>query len=179
MRAAASAVRCSHDSYLDLSRRRVGFPGRRTRTEIRHAVPWSGLAGSAKTLRLRDRPLGSWEGPLEPGISPGWSFLTVSGFLSKGSFMSAPRETAPVHHLVINGESVETERYEEVRSPYDGSLIARVGLAGPAELERAIDSGMKAFDATRAMPRHARRRILRAIVGAIRAEHEDLARTLA
>src|SRR2546426_4773236 len=89
------------------------------------------------------------------------------------------QESVLTKGLLIGGESVETERHEEVRSPYDGSLIARVGLAGAAELERAIDSGMMAFKATRAMPRHARRRVLRGIADAIRAEREDLARTIA
>ena len=81
--------------------------------------------------------------------------------------------------LVIGGESVVTDRIEEVTSPYDGALVSRVCLAGKAEFERAAASAQKAFEATRAMPRHARRRVLRAIADRLRGDREGLARTIA
>lgn len=81
--------------------------------------------------------------------------------------------------LLIGGESVATGRAAEVRSPYDGALAGRVCLAGTAEIERAIVSGQDGAIAMRAMPRHARRKILRGIADGVRAAREDFARTIA
>lgn len=81
--------------------------------------------------------------------------------------------------LLIGGEIVATGRIAEVRSPYDDALVGRVCLAGPDEIERAIGSGLDATHTMRAMPRHARRRILRGIADGVRAAREDFARTIA
>ena len=81
--------------------------------------------------------------------------------------------------LLIGGESVTTARVAEVRSPYDGALAGRACLAGAAEIERAIVSGMDGAIAMRAMPRHARRRILRALADGLRGGRESFARTIA
>ena len=92
--------------------------------------------------------------------------------------MTAPRTDEPLG-LLIGGESTTTARVAEVRSPFDGSLAGRVWLAGRAEIERAIVTGQDAAVTMRAMPRHARRRILRGIADGLRAGREPFARTIA
>ena len=89
------------------------------------------------------------------------------------------RFEASAFGLVIGGEVVRTGRTLEVRSPFDGALAGRACLAGAAEIERATVSGMDAAAAMRAMPRHARRRILRGIADGLRAQRESYARTIA
>jgi glyceraldehyde-3-phosphate dehydrogenase (NADP+) len=81
--------------------------------------------------------------------------------------------------LLIGGEHSTTGRSADVRAPYDDSLVGRVSLAGPAEIERAIVSGLEGAAAMRAMPRHARRTILRGIADGLRADREGYARTIA
>src|SRR5207247_10272179 len=100
----------------------------------------------------------------------------VGRALGKDSSMPGAEQTLGIRPLVIGGESVVTDRIEDVTSPYDGSVIARVCLAGEAELERAVLSAQQAFETTRVMPRHATRRILRGVADRIRAGREAAAR---
>ncbi len=84
-------------------------------------------------------------------------------------------ETAKTYPLLINGQKVGSDRIDEVRSPWDGSLVGTVNLATEAEVEMAIRSGAKAAAAARDLPRHERRRLLREIAAGLRAE-KDLSR---
>src|SRR5712691_11752644 len=93
--------------------------------------------------------------------------------------MGATNGADEIHALVIGGERVETATHEEVRSPYDGSIVGRACLAGKEEVERAIAAGVEGFETMRVMPRHARRKILRGVADGIRADREAFARTLA
>ena len=69
--------------------------------------------------------------------------------------------------LRIGGEEVETGEWIEVRSPQTGELLARVGKAGPAEIERAIAAAVQGFAETRRLPAHRRAEVLRAIAAAV------------
>jgi succinate-semialdehyde dehydrogenase / glutarate-semialdehyde dehydrogenase len=48
--------------------------------------------------------------------------------------------TASELKLLLDGEWLETGRWIEVRSPYDGSVVARVPQAGADEARRAVDA---------------------------------------
>jgi glyceraldehyde-3-phosphate dehydrogenase (NADP+) len=67
----------------------------------------------------------------------------------------------------------------EVRSPYDGELVAVVHRAGPAEIEAAIAGAARAFETTRKLPSWQRAEILDRIADGIEAAREDFARTIA
>jgi acyl-CoA reductase-like NAD-dependent aldehyde dehydrogenase len=81
--------------------------------------------------------------------------------------------------IVLGGEVVETGETYEVRSPFDGSLVAVVHRAGPAEVERAIAGAAEAFETTRHLPSWQREQVLEAIAAGIAARREELARTIA
>src|SRR5687768_257552 len=60
----------------------------------------------------------------------------------------------------VAGSPRETAQVELVKSPYDGSPVAEVCLAGPAEMEAAIAAAEPAFADTRRLPVHERARLL-------------------
>src|SRR5262245_51903233 len=93
--------------------------------------------------------------------------------------MSATSEAMKTQGLLIGGQKIGTDRIDEVLSPYDGALVGTVCLGGPYELEKAIVSGLEGAKASRALPRHERRRVLREIAAGIRADRDALARTIA
>jgi glyceraldehyde-3-phosphate dehydrogenase (NADP+) len=74
---------------------------------------------------------------------------------------------------------VKTGDTFEVKSPFDGSLVAVVHRAGPAEIERAIADATTAFAVTRKLPSWKRAEILNAIAAKIDERREDLAQTIA
>ncbi len=80
---------------------------------------------------------------------------------------------------LVAGTWTTTPAARPVRSPHDGSTVAEVCLAGPAELERAAAGAVSAFRATRSLPAHRRSEILRAASAALLAGREDFARTIA
>ena len=67
----------------------------------------------------------------------------------------------------------------EIRSPWDGSPVAIVHRAGPAEVERAIAAAVEAFEETRRLPSWRRAEVLLAIAAGIAERREELARTIA
>jgi acyl-CoA reductase-like NAD-dependent aldehyde dehydrogenase len=81
--------------------------------------------------------------------------------------------------ILLGGEALRTGHTFEVRSPYDGSLVAVVHRAGPAEIERAIAYAADAFTITRKLPSWKRAAILEAIGATIGQQREDLAQTIA
>ena len=53
---------------------------------------------------------------------------------------------------LVGGREIQTGEINEVRSPFDRSLVALVHRAGPREIERAIADADAAFRVTRALP---------------------------
>jgi len=80
--------------------------------------------------------------------------------------------------LYLAGQRVTTERALEVRDAWSGRVAARVSLAGPAELERAIQSCVAAAPAMRATKPYERAALLAACARAFTARSEELAHTL-
>jgi glyceraldehyde-3-phosphate dehydrogenase (NADP+) len=81
--------------------------------------------------------------------------------------------------IVLGGQTVSTGSPFEVRSPYDGALIARVHRGGPPEIEAAIAKAAGAFEATRHLPSWKRSQVLETISAAIAARRAELATTIA
>ncbi len=80
--------------------------------------------------------------------------------------------------LFLAGTLRETGSSVEVRSPYDGTLVARVSAAGPPEYEEAARACVAAAPVVAALPLHERARILRQVGGALREQREAFATCL-
>lgn len=83
------------------------------------------------------------------------------------------------HGFLLDGKWLLEGAPFDVRSPYDGSVIATTFRPGPEHIEAAIRAAERAFEATRKMGAYERQRILRAIAEGITARREELARTIA
>lgn len=81
--------------------------------------------------------------------------------------------------LLLRGARVETGRTLDVRSPYDGSLVATVHNAGPEEIEQALAAADEAFAVTRRMPAWKRAGILEWVAGAVAQRRDEFAETIA
>jgi glyceraldehyde-3-phosphate dehydrogenase (NADP+) len=67
----------------------------------------------------------------------------------------------------------------EIRSPYDGSVVGQVTLASRAQVVRAIDDAVRAAPAAAALPSHARAAALGRIRACVVERKEEMARLLA
>ncbi len=81
--------------------------------------------------------------------------------------------------ILLQGARIETGATFDVRSPFDGSLVATVHSAGPAEIERAIAAAARAFETTRRIPAWKRSAILEWIAAAVAARRDEFAETIA
>src|SRR5256885_8692492 len=88
---------------------------------------------------------------------------------------------APVatHGFFVDGRWQQEGDIVEIRSPYDGNLVARVAQGRKQHAEAAIAASVKAFGTTRRLPAFERQRILRQIVAFMTERKEEFARTLA
>ena len=88
---------------------------------------------------------------------------------------------APVatHGFFVDGRWQQEGDIVEIRSPYDGTLVARVAQGRKEHAEAAIAAAVKAFGTTRRLPAFERQRILRQIVAFMIERKEEFARTLA
>ncbi len=78
--------------------------------------------------------------------------------------------------LFIDGEWIETDEWLDVRSPYDGSLVARVARGGADETRRAIDAAARAMEEP--LPAHKRAEILVRVAGALGRRADEAARLI-
>lgn len=81
--------------------------------------------------------------------------------------------------ILIDGAAENTGATFEVRSPYDGSLVAVVHYARPADIQRAIAHAASAFPVTRKVPSWKRAAILEQVASTMAARREELAQTIA
>ncbi len=81
-------------------------------------------------------------------------------------------------HPLIGGRRIPCERQEPVRDPYTGEVIARVGQAGPAEIEAALQAAIDAARVIGEMPRHRRAELLGGIAAGLRRDREGIARLI-
>jgi acyl-CoA reductase-like NAD-dependent aldehyde dehydrogenase len=83
--------------------------------------------------------------------------------------------TLPLH---LAGRPHETGRTLDVRDKFTGAVAARVALAGPAELERAIAAAADAAPALRAVPPYERAAVLARCAARFQERAEELAQAL-
>jgi len=88
---------------------------------------------------------------------------------------------APVatHGFFVDGRWQQDGDLIEIRSPFDGSLIARITQGRKEHAEAAIASTVKAFGTTRRLPAFERQRVLRQISAFMTERKEEFSRTLA
>ncbi|MCX5800601.1 MAG: aldehyde dehydrogenase family protein [Candidatus Eisenbacteria bacterium] len=80
--------------------------------------------------------------------------------------------------FLLGGKWVATDDILEVRSPYDGLLVARVSRASSVHMEEAASLAAKAFNVTRTLTCHERSTILEAVSATIARRAEELANVL-
>lgn len=78
---------------------------------------------------------------------------------------------------LIDGDDVTTDEDREVRSPYDGSVVGRVPVCGPGEIDRAVAAAL-ARHRRGAPPAHERARILDDAARLVEERCEDFARSI-
>ncbi|HEX8959071.1 MAG TPA: aldehyde dehydrogenase family protein, partial [Solirubrobacterales bacterium] len=82
------------------------------------------------------------------------------------------------HKLLAAGEWVETGRWAEVRSPYDGTVVGRVAEGDSALVDRAARAARRAFEAGD-FPRHERAAVLDRAAELAAGRIDELALTIA
>src|SRR6185295_8823224 len=80
--------------------------------------------------------------------------------------------------LLIGNEWVDGPGTISVRSPHTGEVVGEVAKAGPAEMERAVQSAVKGFEATRKLSSSRRAEILLKAAAGLAARKEEMARTI-
>jgi acyl-CoA reductase-like NAD-dependent aldehyde dehydrogenase len=78
--------------------------------------------------------------------------------------------------LLVGGESIETGRWVDVRSPYSGELVGRIASGGADEARAAVDAAAQAAADPR--PAHERAAILERVADGIAADAETFAQAI-
>ncbi len=81
------------------------------------------------------------------------------------------------HKLLLAGEWIETGAWDEVRSPYDNSLIARVAQGDEALVDRAVRAAHQVFSEG-GLPQYKRAEILDRAAALAAERQDDLAETI-
>jgi acyl-CoA reductase-like NAD-dependent aldehyde dehydrogenase len=82
------------------------------------------------------------------------------------------------HKLLVAGEPIETGDWDEVRSPYDGTVVGRVSQGDSALVDRAVRLAHAAFERG-GFPQHERAKVLDRAAEIVRERVPDLALTIA
>ena len=80
--------------------------------------------------------------------------------------------------FLLDGKWLEEGEEVEIRSPWDGSVIARVFQGTRSHADAAIRAAVKAFGTTRRLPAFERQRVLRRVAEAVAERKPEFARTL-
>ncbi|HTU99997.1 MAG TPA: aldehyde dehydrogenase family protein [Luteitalea sp.] len=86
--------------------------------------------------------------------------------------------TEVVRPLFLAGHDRHSAETAEVRNPYDGTLVARVSVAGSTEYEEAAQACVAAAPVVAALPVHERARILRKVSQALAERRDEFARRI-
>jgi len=93
--------------------------------------------------------------------------------------MSYAATPTKAYGFFVGGEWVSDGEPFEVKSPYDGSVVAAIHRPEARHIETAIAAAARAFETTRHMPAYQRQHVLRAIGESVAARREEFARTIA
>jgi acyl-CoA reductase-like NAD-dependent aldehyde dehydrogenase len=92
--------------------------------------------------------------------------------------MATQTVEATDHKLLAAGEWQATGEWDEVKSPYDGSVVGRVAQADEALVNKAIEAANEAFEATD-FPQHERAKVLDRAAELVAERRDELAATIA
>jgi acyl-CoA reductase-like NAD-dependent aldehyde dehydrogenase len=92
--------------------------------------------------------------------------------------MATQTVEATDHKLLAAGEWIETGKWDEVRSPYDDSVVGRVAIGDAATVDRAIAAAHEAY-LHADFPQHARAEVLDRAAELAAERVDDLALTIA
>jgi acyl-CoA reductase-like NAD-dependent aldehyde dehydrogenase len=81
--------------------------------------------------------------------------------------------------FLVDGKWIEQGELQEIRAPFDGSVIAQVYQGTGEHAQAAITAAVKAFGTTRRLPAFERQRVLRRVAQSIAERKEEFARTMA
>jgi len=79
------------------------------------------------------------------------------------------------YKLMIGGKWVDGEEMREIKSPYDGSAVAKVHFAGKEQVEEAVGAAHEAFEVTKKLSSFDRAEVLEYISSKIDERSEELA----
>src|SRR6187200_2741927 len=77
--------------------------------------------------------------------------------------------------MFVGGQKRDGNARDVVRSPYDGSDVSEVSVAGHSDMEDAIASAYGAREAMRALPTHERVRALEALANGVKTREREFA----
>jgi acyl-CoA reductase-like NAD-dependent aldehyde dehydrogenase len=80
--------------------------------------------------------------------------------------------------FILAGKPGRSDRRLEVRSPWDGRLVAATSLAGPDELDKAASAAVAAMPAMAALPAWKRADILMSVSASLARDRESMARQI-
>ena len=83
------------------------------------------------------------------------------------------------YQMHVSAAPRKANRYELVKSPFNGEIVGEVALGNTLDIEAAIDSASGAFAHTRLLPTHERARLLEGISSKIHERSAELARLIA
>jgi acyl-CoA reductase-like NAD-dependent aldehyde dehydrogenase len=92
--------------------------------------------------------------------------------------MATQTVQATDHKLLVAGEWIETGEWDEVESPYDGTVVGRVAQGDAALVDRAAKAAHEAYRKGD-FPQHERAAVLDRAAHIVRERIEDLALTIA
>src|SRR6266850_8261278 len=81
--------------------------------------------------------------------------------------------------FLVDGKWIEQGELQEIKAPFDGSVIAQVYQGTRDHAQAAIAAAVKAFGTTRRLPAFERQRVLRRVAQSIAERKEEFARTMA
>lgn len=81
--------------------------------------------------------------------------------------------------MILRGEEVTSDATSTITNPYRRDVVGEHFLATAEQAATAVDAAVKAFDATRRMPRYKRAAILNSLADLIERDKENLAQLIA
>ena len=87
--------------------------------------------------------------------------------------------SAGTHGFLVDGQWIEGGTPVEVRSPFDGKVVAQVFQGTRENARQAVQAAVRAFEVTRKLPAYERQRVLRHISAGIAERKEEFARVIA
>lgn len=99
--------------------------------------------------------------------------------MSSAAVLSFNYKTMETKPLLIGGEWRTTDSAQEVRSPFNGEVLARVSYASRADVEEAVAVAASAARGMRPLPRYEVAEALRRLADYLKEHREDFARTIA